>query len=218
MQDRSKRYWEMRLKRCGEALEANGFEVFCAESPAHAGTIILERILPHIRARTVSWGDSMTLHETGVLEVLKNDPAYSVLETFSDRVPRAEILERRRQALLVDLFLTGTNAVTETGMLANLDMIGNRVAAVAFGPRHVVLTAGRNKIVPDLDAAVARIRNYAAPANAIRHPGFKTPCVRTSRCTDCKSPDRICNCWSITEKSFPRGRVKVVLINRSLGL
>ena len=128
------------------------------------------------------------------------------------------MIERRRRALLVDLFLTGTNAVTEQGVLVNLDMVGNRVAPMIFGPRTVVLVIGRNKIVRDLDEAMTRIKDRAAPLNAIRHTALKTPCMKTSFCIDCSSPDRICNAWTIIEKSFPRSRIKVILVNEDLGL
>jgi L-lactate utilization protein LutB len=211
-------HWNQRLECCKQALEGNGFDVFLADSPVQAGDIILHGILPKTSARTVSWGDSLTLHTTGVLDILKASPSFHVLETFDKTLPREEIIERRRHALLVDLFFTGTNAVTESGTLVNLDMIGNRVGAITFGPKHVVITVGRNKIVPDLGHAMDRIKNYAAPVNAIRHPNFKTPCIKTSRCMNCKSPDRICNVWTVTEKSFPKGRIKVVLINEDLGI
>jgi hypothetical protein len=82
----------------------------------------------------------------------------------------------------------------------------------------VVLFIGRNKIVPTLDDAMQRVKNYAAPANAIRHPGSEDPCTKTAVCTDCSSPDRICNTWCITEKCFPKGRIKIILINQDLGL
>ena len=125
-------------------------------------------------------------------------------------------MERRRQALLVDLFFTSTNAVTESGHLVNLDMIGNRIAALTFGPKFVVVLVGRNKIVPDLETAWDRIKNYAAPVNSMRLEK-KTPCQTTSFCQDCSSPDRICNTWTITEKAFPKNRVKIILINEDLG-
>jgi L-lactate utilization protein LutB len=124
--------------------------------------------------------------------------------------------ELRRQALLVDLFITGANAVTETGKLVNLDMYGNRVAGITFGPKHVVILVGRNKIVGDVEEAMWRVKDYAAPVNALRLEK-KTPCVKTSYCEECRSPDRICNTWTITEKSFPKGRVKVILINKEMG-
>jgi hypothetical protein len=191
--------------------------VFVADDPAQAKTIFHEQVLPGLTARTVSWGDSMTLHATGILDHFRRNPDFNLIETFDHRLPRAEIIERRRLALLADLFFTGSNAVTESGCLVNLDMVGNRVAGIAFGPRTVVITIGRNKIVPDLETAMRRIKNMAAPMNAIRH-AFKTPCVKTARCVDCKSPQRICNVWSIIAKAYPAKRIKVILINKDLGL
>ena len=118
--------------------------------------------------------------------------------------------------MLVDLFITGTNAVTEKGRLVNLDMIGNRVAAITFGPKNVIIMVGRNKIVADVDEAIERIKTYAAPVNVMRLEK-KTPCLQTGVCQNCKSPERICNAWTISEKSFPQGRIKVILINEDLG-
>ena len=211
-------YWKMRLERCRRALEKNNFQVFLADNAVDARGIVLNDILPGISVRSVSWGDSLMLHATGILEDMRQDPDIEMIETFAEGVSREEIIERRRQALLVDLFFTGSNAVTETGNLVNLDMIGNRVGAITFGPKNVILFVGRNKIVADLQDAMDRIRNYAAPLNAIRHSNFRTPCRETSECMDCQSPDRICNTWTITEKSFPKGRIKVVLINEDIGL
>ena len=211
------KYWALRLNNCRQALEKNNFQAFIADDPVQAKKIIRDQILPGLAVKTVSWGDSMTLHATGVLEYFKHNPDFNLIETFDDRVPRRQIMEMRRQALLVDLFCTGSNAITETGILVNLDMVGNRVAGLTFGPRHVVITAGRNKIVPDMEAAMARIKAVAAPMNAIRH-AYKTPCVKTAHCQECKSPQRICNVWTLTEKSYPKDRIKVILINRDLGL
>jgi len=91
------------------------------------------------------------------------------------------------------------------------------VGAITFGPKNVVILAGRNKIVSDLEEAMFMVKNQTAPINAMRLDK-RTPCVKTSFCEDCKSPDRICNHWTITEKSFPKGRVKVVLVNEVLGI
>ena len=213
----SAQYWWDRLKNCRESLQENAFEAFVAEDRVQARNIVLEEIIPTTGAKSASWGDSMTLHATGILNALLTYPGLSIVKTFEGGVPRAEIIERRRQALLVDFFITGTNALTECGKLVNLDMVGNRVAAIAFGPKTVVILVGRNKIVPDIAGAMSRISDYAAPINAIRHE-FKTPCAATSRCADCKSPQRLCNTWTITERSFPKGRIKVILINEELGL
>ena len=100
----------------------------------------------------------MTFVASGLYEDLKERQTMKVLDTFDKDIPADESLERRRQSLLVDLYITGTNAVTESGMLVNLDMIGNRIAALTFGPKEVILIIGRNKIVPDLEEAMDRLR------------------------------------------------------------
>jgi len=217
MDTENAQYWRERLNNCRESLRENAFEAFVAEDRVQARNIVLEEIFPKAKAKSASWGDSMTLHATGILNALLTNPGLSIVKTFEVGVPRPEIIERRRQALLVDFFITGTNAITESGQLVNLDMVGNRVAAIAFGPRTVVILAGRNKIVSDIASAMSRIRDYAAPINSIRHE-FETPCAATSRCADCKSPQRLCNTWMITERSVPKDRIKVVLINEELGL
>lgn len=210
-------YWERRLENCKAALEDNNFAVYIAENPSHAREIVLNTILPEIDVKSASWGGSLTLDATGILDDLKQHEDIHLIETFGENISQEKLMECRRKALLTDLFLTGTNAVTETGSLVNLDRIGNRVAGITFGPRHVVIMVGRNKIVPDLEEAMNRIKNYAAPANAIRL-NKKTPCVKTSYCSDCKSIDRICNIMTIHDKSFPKGRIRVILINQDLGL
>jgi len=210
-------YWQKRLSEVKKALEDNNFEVFVADNTADAGKIVQEEILPKIGVKTVSWGGSMTFIATGLYNSIKDNPNMEILDTFNKSLSGEEKIELRRRSLLVDLFITGTNAITEMGQLVNLDMIGNRIGGITFGPKHVVILVGRNKIVSDLEDAMYRIKNYLAPTNSMRLD-MKTPCVKTSHCEECKSPDRICNTWTITEKSFPKGRVKVVLINEDLGL
>ena len=209
-------YWKTRMTDLKEVLDANNFETFIVENTDEAKSIVLEKIIPKIAPKSVSWGGSLTFVATGLYDVLKNNNDLNVLDTYDKTLSPEESLERRRQSLLVDLFIAGSNAVTETGQLVNLDMIGNRVGALTFGPKNVIILVGRNKIVPDLDEAMFRIKNYAAPVNTMRLDK-KTPCAKTSFCGDCKSPDRICNTWTITEKSFPKGRVKVILINQDQG-
>ena len=160
---------------------------------------------------------SMTFVASGLYEDLKKSEGITVLDTFDKTVPAAEDMERRRQSLLVDLYITGTNALTEDGMLVNLDMIGNRIGALTFGPKNVILIIGRNKVVRDLEEAMARVKDIAAPANAMRLDK-KSPCTKTASCHECKSPGRICNTWTITQKSFPKGRVKIILLNADSGL
>ncbi|MCU0560588.1 MAG: lactate utilization protein [Desulfobacterales bacterium] len=210
-------YWSIRLADLKNSLESNNFQVYLAADSADAHRIVVEEILPASGARSLAWGGSLTAVGTGLFQTLQGRKDLEMIDTLDKQIPAAEQLERRRRSLLVDLFITGTNAITEEGQLVNLDMLGNRVAAITFGPAHVVVIAGRNKIVPSVEEAMFRVKNIAAPANAMRLDK-KTPCVKTSYCEECKSPDRICNSWTITEKSFPKGRVKVVLVNQELGL
>ncbi len=210
-------YNKLRLADLKTALESNNFDVYLADNKQDACKTVLEDIIPKLNARTISWGGSMTFIATGLYDQLKADPDLDVLDTFNKKISAEEMFERRRQALLVDIFITGTNAITETGQLVNLDMFGNRVGALTFGPKWVILLVGRNKLVADLDEAMFRVKNYVAPINSMRLDK-KTPCVKTSYCEECKSPDRICNTWTITEKSFPKKRIKIVLINEDLGI
>lgn len=210
-------YWQLRLSALTVALEKNNFEVFLAKSGADAAQIVLEKILPNLKPVTVSWGGSRTFIDSGLYDNLKNRSDLNILDTYDTAATPGEKFRRRRKALGADLFITGTNAVTEVGQLVNLDMVGNRIAGITFGPKNVIILVGRNKVVADLDDAMFRIKNYTAPANAMRLD-MKTPCAATGVCPECSSPDRICNTWTITEKSFPKKRVKIILINEDMGL
>ncbi|MBN2032090.1 MAG: lactate utilization protein [Deltaproteobacteria bacterium] len=211
-----KYYWEKRLDRLKQKLESNNFEVYLAASLSETKRIVQEEILTKTGAKKISWGGSKTATDIGIIQALMDDPALVFVDPFEKNIPMEESLKRRRQALLADLFITGSNAVTETGRLVNLDRTGNRIAAMTFGPKFVVLLIGRNKIVPDLEQAFCRIKEYAAPLVAM-HIKAKTPCALSSYCEDCKSPDRVCNTWNIIEKSYPKGRIKVVLIIDEVG-
>jgi len=209
-------YLDLRLNGLKKTLEGNNFEAYIAHNGEDAKRIVLEEIVPNTKVKSVSWGGSMTFIASGLYNALKNNPDLEIIDTYDKTVSKEEIMERRRQGLMVDLYFTGANAITETGLLVNLDMIGNRIGGLTFGPKNVIVLVGYNKIVPDLEEAMLRVKNYVAPVNAARLD-MKTPCVKTAFCEECKSPDRICNTWTITEKSFPKGRVKVILIKQSLG-
>jgi len=209
-------FWEIKLEALKEALTKNNFEVYLASTGEDAKKLVLDTILPRLSPETVSWGGSLTHIQTGLYSELKARQDITILDTYDKNLSPEEAYELRRRSLLVDLFITGTNAVTERGRLVNLDMIGNRVAAITFGPKNVIIFIGRNKIVADVDEAIERIKTYAAPVNVMRLEK-KTPCLKTGVCQNCNSPERICNAWSISEKSFPKGRIKVILINEDLG-
>jgi hypothetical protein len=216
MTDPLKAFWDHKLAEVQAALRENNFEAHIVGAATDAARLVLDDLLPRSQARRLSWGGSKTFVDTGLYASLRERRDLEILDPYDKNLSEEAKTDLRRQALLADMFFTGTNALLETGVLVNLDMVGNRVAALTFGPRRVVVLAGRNKIVPDLEAAERRIKEYAAPINAVRL-AKRTPCVKTFRCHDCRSPDRICNTWTITEKSFPKARITVVLINQDLG-
>lgn len=209
-------FWRLNLQDLKEALGKNGFDVYLADDVEQAKNVVLDEILPELKPKTLSWGGSLTFAATGLYELLRDSDEFDTLDTWDKSLSNEDKYERRRQALLVDCFFSGTNAVTEDGHLVNLDMIGNRTGAITFGPKNVVILVSRNKIVPDLERAMSRIKEYVAPVNTMRLD-MKTPCVKTGYCMDCDSPQRICNVWTVTEKSFPKGRIKIVLINSDEG-
>ncbi|NJB68393.1 hypothetical protein GGQ74_002066 [Desulfobaculum xiamenense] len=207
-----------RLEQVAKALERNGFAATVVPDENAARELVLGSIIPELvaqGAKVAAFGGSVTVVHSGVYEAVKAHPDLEVLDTY-DRTDPAHTLELRRQALLSDIFITGTNAVTEDGKLVNLDGTGNRVAALAYGPRNVIVLVGGNKVVADVDSGMRRIREYAAPVNAIRLDR-KTPCTKTLHCEDCSSPDRICNSWLVTAKSAPKKRIRVVLIDAEAG-
>jgi L-lactate utilization protein LutB len=209
-------YWQLKLEAVKQRLESNKFEVYIADSAQKAKDIALETIILPLGAKIVSWGGSVSFVSTGLYHALKDHPDFEVMDTFDTNLPADKKFELRRRSLMADLFITGTNAVTEDGQLVNLDMIGNRVAAIMWGPKTVLIIVGRNKICANIDDAMYRVKNYAAPVNCMKL-GKKTPCEKTGVCHDCSSPDRICNYWTITEKSFQQGRIKIILVNEDLG-
>ena len=210
-------YGRIKLKAVKKALEDNRFEACVAEDTEEARKIVLETIVPKLEGGVVSWGGSVTLGECRVTKWFHESPDWDVISINEKGIDAAEKYDRRRRALTSDLYFLSANAVTEDGVLVNLDMIGNRVAALTFGPEKVVVLVGRNKICADLFDAMERVKSYASPANCMRLD-MKTPCVKTASCHDCSVDDRICNNWTITEKSFPAGRTSVILINQDLGL
>ncbi|HSN24288.1 MAG TPA: lactate utilization protein, partial [Methylomicrobium sp.] len=165
---------------------------------------------------TVSRTGSMSLVDMGLWEELAKNSSVQVIDPYLPSLAPEVAAELRRQGLLADIMITSSNALTLDGKIVNLDGLGNRVAAMSFGPKKVILVIGMNKVAPDLDTAIARVKHLAAPINAIRL-NRATPCVETGLCTDCHSPDRICNMWSIIEGHLPEDRIHVKLVGEDLG-
>jgi L-lactate utilization protein LutB len=199
-------------------LRANGFDALTAENREAARRIVLGSISKDM---TVGVGDSATIRQIGIIEELEKK-GIRVLNPFSkdlttDQEKTAVRDDISRQIFSCDLFVSGTNAVTADGKLVNTDAVGNRVASMMFGPRKVLVIAGKNKVVMDVNEALYRVKNLIAPFHA-RTKGFATPCARTGKCSDCRAPKRICSVTSIIEKRPWRTEMTIVMINEDLGL
>ncbi|MBR2810887.1 MAG: lactate utilization protein [Solobacterium sp.] len=160
---------------------------------------------------TVTMGGGMSVHEIGLVKALK-EGNYSFID-------RDEMADKRAAMLMAydaDVYLASANAMTQDGIMVNIDGNSNRVSALAQGPKKVVLIVGMNKICDDVDGAMKRARNVAAPINAQRF-GLSTPCAKTGTCMNCKSPDTICCQFLITRYSRHKDRIHVILVNDSLG-
>jgi hypothetical protein len=155
----------------------------------------------------------------GLWDAIRSLPGVTLMDPYTPGLTPAESLEVRRQGLLADVLVASANALTLDGRLVNLDGTSNRVAGMLFGPRKVLLLVGMNKVVADLEAAYARIRSIAAPANNIRLAGLglKNPCIEDGRCHNCRSETRICNSWVVMEGSSVKDRIHVVLVGEDLG-
>lgn len=163
----------------------------------------------------VSYGGSMTLVDTGLLDKLRTTSAIDLLDRDNAK-DAAEKDDICRRSFFADTYFMSSNAITIDGELVNIDGNGNRVAALIYGPKEVIILAGMNKIVPSVEDAVKRVRNTATPPNCIRL-NKQTPCVTTGACANCLSPDCICNQIVITRRSGIKGRIKVLLIGETLG-
>ncbi|NLK20526.1 MAG: lactate utilization protein [Epulopiscium sp.] len=168
---------------------------------------------------SISWGGSETLKEIGLLEALKDGENsihnYTLLDRDLAKSPK-EVEDIYHKALSCDYYLMSSNAITLDGKLVNIDGNGNRIAALIYGPKNVIVIAGMNKIAPDLDAALTRVRSFASPINSIRlNKG--TPCSSKGNCHNCLSPDSICCQILVTRMSRNPNRIKVILVGEELG-
>lgn len=167
-------------------------------------------------AASVYRAGSMTSVALDLWPAIAQLPEVRVIDPYRADLTPEEGLAARRAGLSADIMITGSNAITLDGQLVNLDGLGNRVAAMMFGPEKVIVVVGMNKLSADLATAKARVRHRAAPVNATRL-NVATPCVATGLCSDCSSPQRICNMWGIIERQALPGRIHVLLVGESLG-
>jgi hypothetical protein len=213
MDTHQKDWNEMVAKKIVENLKKRRMEGSYAATASQAKEEILAMIPEG--AKVYRCG-SMTAVGMDLWEAVAQIPGVEVIDPFQAGLSPDEALELRRKGLTADVMITSSNAVTLDGKLVNLDGMGNRVAAMAFGPKKVILVVGMNKVAPDLETAMARVKHYAAPVNNIRL-GMKNPCVESGLCSDCRSAQRICNMWSIIEGHMIKDRVHVKLVGGNLG-
>ena len=199
---------ELLAQKVVKGLESRNMKGYYAATKEEALAIALS-LIP--KGSSVSMGGAMSAHEIGLVEAVKS-PDYRFIDRDAWTDKRAAMLA----AYDADVFLSSANAMTEDGILVNIDGNANRVSAIAQGPKKVVIVAGMNKVCKDLDSAMKRARNIAAPINAQRF-GLNTPCAKTGSCMDCKSPDTICCQFLITRYSRHTDRIHVILVNDSLG-
>lgn len=163
---------------------------------------------------TVGWGGALSAAQIGLINAVKNGNYHSIDRNIATTAEERD--KAARECLFADVFLSGANAITLNGEMVNIDGIGNRVAAIIYGPKSVIVIAGMNKVVATLDDAITRARTIAAPMNQQRFM-LNNPCSKTGVCADCKSEESICNQIVITRNCRPAGRIKFILVGEDLG-
>ena len=212
MHDAIKKRYDTLAPYVMDALKKRHFEAYYCQSKEDVLPLVLSMIP---KDHTVSFAGSETVRELGVIDAIKQN-GYTVIDRYTAKT-QEERQELMRAALLCDTFLTSSNAIGADGVLVNIDGNGNRVAAMTYGPRSVIVIAGMNKVVHDRNEAYLRARHTAAPMNIQRFPGTETPCMKNGVCADCKSDMCICSYIVETRMCRPAGRIKVILVGEDLG-
>ena len=203
---------EVKIEKVISNLNKNNMEGYFISSAKELFALLM-KLIPE--GSTIGCGDSVTLEELGVFDFLRKENYI-----FYDKFVPALTSEEKRQIYLknftADTFITGTNAITADGKIFNIDGNGSRVAPMLFGPEQVIVIVGINKLAENVDSAIKRARQVAAPLDAKRL-GKQTPCVNLSRCIDCGHKQRICNDFVLITGQFKKDRIKVILVNEELG-
>jgi L-lactate utilization protein LutB len=205
-------YYENMLKDTIKALVQRGFDAEYFATTEKACDYVMQQIPKN---KTVGIGGSVTIRELGIIEKLEKQ-GNEVIHHWKKDIPKESDKEIRKKEGLADYYLTSANAITKDGDIINIDGIGNRVAHMIYGPDNVIIIAGYNKIVTDIDEGILRSKEIAAVMNAHRI-GAKTPCATTGKCIDCSAPGRICRVTTIIQYRPWQTNIRVVLINENLG-
>lgn len=211
MSDIKKSYYEKRGKILVKNLKSRHFDAWYCATKEDALTKALE-LIPE--GASVGWGGVMSAHEIGLINAL-NEGNYHAIDR--DKVPVEQRNEAMAKCMTADFFLTSANGLSMDGEMVNIDGMGNRVAAIIYGPKNVLVIAGMNKVCDTLEDAITRARTVAAPMNEQRFTN-SNPCGVTGTCADCKSESCICNHIVITRHCRPAGRIKFILVGEELGL
>ena len=211
--DPIKQWWvEERAKKVIERLEAHDFKAIYVKSKAEAVEEILKHVITNAK---IGVGGSVTIRELGILDQLKVK-GNLLYDHWVPGLTKEESLKTRKFQMTSDLFLSGVNAITLNGELINIDFAGNRTNATTYGPGKVILVVGYNKIVEDVQEAIKRIKNVAAPINAKRL-NIDVPCAKVGKCVDCNSPNRICRVVMIHERRPFLTDMLIILVGEELG-
>ncbi|MBW1783971.1 MAG: lactate utilization protein [Deltaproteobacteria bacterium] len=204
--------WEKLGEECVKNLKKHGFDAHFVSSPDEAKDLILGMISGH---ETFGFGGSDTTRLLGLMEVLK-EKGKTLYDHWQTGLTKEKDLEIRLQQGRCDCFLCSANAIAATGEIINVDGIGNRTNAMTFGPKKVCVVAGMNKVTPDLETGIRRVRDIAGPMRA-KSLNMETPCAETGVCSDCNSPQRICRATVILHRRPMLTDLSVILINQALG-
>ena len=212
MTEMQKKYYNKRGALLVKNLKNRHFDAYYCENKEEALEMALS-LIP--QGDTVGWGGTVTCQQIGLLDAVRNGNFRAIDRDACTTMEERE--EAMRKALLADTFLTSANAISLDGQMVNIDGNGNRVAAIVYGPKQVIVVAGMNKVEDNLDAAITRARTVAAPMNQQRF-GLPNPCGATGSCGDCKTETCICNHILITRHCRPVGKIKFILVGEDLGL
>ena len=211
MDNSIKKYYNKRAEILVKNLKSRHFDAYYCETKEEALQKALELIPENA---SVSWGGSVTTQQIGLINAVKNGN-YTPIDRFAGTTQEERDLAMQK-SITSDVFLTSANAISMDGQMVNIDGLGNRVAAIIYGPKSVIVVAGMNKVEDTLEAAVVRARTIAAPMNKQRFD-VQTPCEVTGTCADCKSEGCICNHIVVTRHCRPGGRIKFILVGEPLG-
>lgn len=211
MSDIQKSYYEKRAQILVKNLKSRHFDAYYCADKDEALAKALE-LIPE--GATVGWGGVMSAHQIGLVDAL-NRGNYNAIDRDKCTTPE-EREKAARDSMFADVFLTSANGMSMTGEMVNIDGMGNRVAAVIYGPKMVLVIAGMNKVADTLEDAITRARTVAAPMNQQRFSS-PNPCGVTGTCADCKTETCICNHIVITRHCRPVGRIKFILVGEDLG-